>query len=417
MNPGFSMCRRSAASWIAALAATRWPLGFFLAAVVWSGCAPPTAKDTAGQPSPANSAWAWSAYPMSDRIQLAILSSKVQAKNSLSLVAPMPGLLRLRLATPQTNLPAGVVWAELESELLAAESNELCQARVKLDQREQTLRTLELPRQRLKMTRDLWESERQEALTAWVLTNQDLAAPPSAELKNQDIRPESLALAQEEVSLLRQSLAELGKTNLAILGIDLEDQQAEWQRRQLDFEHKQALSQIKMPFSGQLTVSLPMADGVTEYPVNSGQELGVVRDLSQIQLRVPLYDPAWAALPTGALRATIQASATAELEASFSFKRVERDQFREEEAAYFQIRPDQVAAAATLVGMDVTVGLWRRLDQPARIVPKLALVLYQPAAFQRRNWAEGVAQIWPGARVVAEGQTDLAIEVAGAEQR
>jgi len=47
----------------------------------------------------------------------------------------------------------------------------------------------------------------------------------------------------------------------------------ELERRQLDFDHRQAQARFKLPFSGQLITSLQLADGVTEYPVSAGQEL------------------------------------------------------------------------------------------------------------------------------------------------
>ncbi|HEX3797165.1 MAG TPA: hypothetical protein VH413_00580 [Verrucomicrobiae bacterium] len=360
------------------------------------------------QPLPA---WQWENYPLSDQLQLATLSCKVQAKNSFVMVSPMSGLLRLHVATFQTNLAVGEVWAEMESDLLISESNALAEAKSKMEQREKTLQELELPRQKLKLTRDLWEAERQEALTGWLLTNQDLAASVS-DLKTPDLRSESLSLAHEESLLLRRGLEELAKTNLVLSGVDLDEQRAEWDRRELEFKRKQEMSQIKMPFSGQLTVSLLLADGVTQYPVSSGQELGVARDLSQIQVRVALYDSAWAALPPSSLRATIQESANVELEATFACKKIERAQFREEPAAYFVIRPEDVARAGPMVGMEVPGALWLKLEKPMRIVPKLALILYCPAYFQRRNWTEGVTHICPGAKVVAEGQADVAIDIS-----
>jgi len=61
------------------------------------------------------------------------------------------------------------------------------------------------------------------------------------------------------------------------------------------------------------------------------------------------------------------------------------------------------------VGADVSCELWLDLAQPARVVPKLSLVLRQPAIFQNRRWNEAVAALSPGAQVLVEGQTDLAI--------
>lgn len=100
------------------------------------------------------------------------------------------------------------------------------------------------------------------------------------------------------------------------------------------------------------------------------------------------------------------------ISAAFSFKKIERVQLREEACYYFVLSADQTEVASRLVGMDVPGELWLSLDRPARVVPKLALVMQLPTAFQKRNWAEAAAQVWPGARVVAEGQSEIAIELA-----
>jgi hypothetical protein len=183
----------------------------------------------------------------------------------------------------------------------------------------------------------------------------------------------------------------------------------ELERRQLEFERRQAQSRFKMPFAGQLIASLQLAEGVTDYPVSMGQELAVVRDLNSILLRVPLEDVAWAALPTDKLTAVLPLPDGTHLEAVFAYKKLERSALREEVYYYFQFPFEESATAAHLVGTDLACELWLGLTQPARIVPKLALVLREPAAFQNRHWNEGVAHIVPGAQVMVEGQTDLAI--------
>ena len=57
------------------------------------------------------------------------------------------------------------------------------------------------------------------------------------------------------------------------------------------------------------------------------------------------------------------------------------------------------------------------LTEPARIVPKLAVILHQPDAFQSRNWSSGVSSTFSGARLLLEGQTDLAIVVSESAAR
>jgi hypothetical protein len=353
--------------------------------------------------------WNWEVYPAVQRMRLAVLPCQLMPRSSISIYSPMLGVLRVYATQPQTNLPSGLVWAEFEPAIFAAESEALDEARAKLEERERLQLELELPKQKLRFEKEVDEAQRQVALLSLLSTNEELARL-SLKLPNAGgLGPEALGKAQIELDLLLKSLGYLQSTNLAFLGIDLPGQRSEWERRKLEFDRRQSQARLKMPFDGQLTINLPLTEGVDEYPVNSGQELAVARDLSMIRLRVALSNPAWAGLPADRLMALIRMPSGEELIATFAFQKIERVQLREESVYYFQFAPEKSALAARLMGTDVSCELWVTLPQPARVVPKLALVLQQPAAFQGRNWSQGVAAMWPGAHVLVEGQTDLAV--------
>jgi hypothetical protein len=121
-------------------------------------------------------------------------------------------------------------------------------------------------------------------------------------------------------------------------------------------------------------------------------------------------------LPAGRLTALVRLPNGEDLIAPFAFQKIERVQLREEAVYYFEFPAEKSALAARLMGTDVSCELWFTLPQPARVVPKLSLVLQQPEAFQGRSWAKGVGAVWPGAYVLVEGQTDLAIVLANTAQ-
>ena len=182
----------------------------------------------------------------------------------------------------------------------------------------------------------------------------------------------------------------------AAMGFDLEGARMELDRRQLELTGGKAQSRFKMPFAGQWISSLQLAEGVTEYPVSAGQELAVVRDLHSVLLRVPLEDVSWSGLPTAKLTAVLPLGGRhASGGGVFAFKKLEKFQMREEVFYYFQFPFEESAAAAQLVGTSPTCELWLGLSQPARIVPKLALVLQEPEAFQNRRWNEGWRNCFP----------------------
>jgi hypothetical protein len=379
-----------------------------LIAMALSGCSlnPPTPKDTA----PA--AWSWAAYPAVEKMRLATLSCQVLPKTSLTIQSPISGQLRLYIDQPETNLPAGFVWAEFEPKALRLEADELVEARKRIDEREHLFKEIDLPKEKLKLNHDISELKREVALLELLSTNRDLArvALNSAGLSREGLlKHGTLEQSKEELALLEANLGWLSPTNPAVLGIDLQSARMELDRRQLDFDHRQAQARFSLPFAGQLIASIQLAQGVTEYPVSAGEELAVVRDLSCIRLRVPLEEVAWAALPPEKLTAALTLPDGTRLDAAFAQKKLERAALREVVCYYFQFPPGDTAAASHLVGTDISCDLWISLSQPSCVVPKLALVLREPTAFQNRNWNEGLTKILPGAQLMLEGQTDLAI--------
>jgi len=357
------------------------------------------------------SSWDWSKYPAVERMRLANVPCRILPKTSLNINAPFSGMLRLYVNRPNTNVAAGVVWAEFEPKILAAESNALYEARAKIDERERLLLELELPRQRIELSRKIEELRKQVTLMKLLATNPAVAPKvlPMSGVKEKSLQKEAVARTEEELRVAQQNYEYLVRTNLQVLGHDFQTQRSDLERRQLEFDRQQSQARLKMPFDGQLNPSLPLADGITEYPVNAGQELAVARDLSLVLLRVPLADASWSTLPTDQLAALVTLPDGTRMEAPFAFKKLERVQLREDVVYYFQFSTERSPSASRLVGTEVSCELWLRLAQPARVVPKLTLVLHQPSAFSSRRWNEGLARLTPGASLLVEGQTDLAV--------
>lgn len=396
----------------------------FLSIALLAGCsqkAPPTGAIAAKRSDGASAAvinagtnqaaWNWDSYPAVKRMRLGLLPCTLQPRSQITIQSTLAGALKIYINQPQTNLSAGVVWGEFEPTIFEAEAASLEEARQKLDEREKLQTELELPRERLKLERQVEEMQRHVSMLRLLSTNKELA-DLTLSVGNDNtsmLRPDSLSKAETELNLANQSLEYLRETNTTILGVDLPGMRSDWQRRKLEFERRRAQATLKMPFTGQLTVSLPLAEGVAEYPVNIGQELGVARDLSIVRLRVPITSSAWNALAPEQLSAVIRMPNGRELEAHFAYQKIERNQNREESAYYFQFASDQTQTVARLIGTDVTCELWLNLGQPTRIVPKLALIMHNPVAFQYGNWSAGLSAAFPGSRLAVEGQTDLGV--------
>ena len=354
--------------------------------------------------------WDWDKYQLSSRMRLGTMPCQLQPKSTIQVYSPYLGTLRVYVDEVQSDQSEGYLWAEFEPDIFASEEKWLTEAKKRLEERERVQMEIEVPRKKLALERQLEEAERQAAYARILATNKawaDVALTlPGG---SAPIRPDALEKTEMELKLVAQQMDMILETNLTALNLDLGLQRLDWERRNLEFQKRKDQSQFRMPFAGKLTVSLPLSKGVTEYSVDSGQELGVVRDFSAIRVRVPIGNSSWSAIPGEKLTAIVRVPSGPALEANFAYHKIEKNQNREESVYYFEIPGDRSVLAGRMVGTHVSCELWANLDEPARVVPKLALVLHDPEAFGERSWSEAVKKLFPGARVLAEGQTDLGI--------
>jgi hypothetical protein len=358
--------------------------------------------------------WNWESYPLVTQMRLGTLPCQFQPRSTINVISPLMGILRVYVTSPQTNLPAGFLWAEFEPEIFGAEEKSLEEARRKLEDQEKLQWEIEFPRKKMQLEQQIEEAQRQVQYLRLLSTNA-LMRERIFNLPNSTdpLRPESLARSEAQLHLMQQNMTYLEATNFAALGVDLAGQRTEWERRKLDFQRRRAQSQFQMPFSGKLTVSVPLTTAVTNYPVNVNQELAIARDISSIRMRVVMENVSWTGLASDKLKAIVRTGGQT-LEATFSYHKIERVQNREEAAYYFEFPTSKAEQAARLIGANVSCELWMELPEPVRVVPKLAVILHQPDAFQTRNWGAALSSVFPGARLVVEGQTDLGVAV-GAE--
>ena len=386
-------------------------------AIFGSACSPEAASaksKEARKGATANGpAWNWESYPALKRMRVAQLPCQLQPRSTITVVSPISGLLRVYAPSPQADLPANFLWAEFEPEMLAQDELMLAESLRKLEDLERVQWEIEYPRKKMLLEQQLKDAENELKRVRMLSENPELARRMlGTGNTNSLMRPETLTIAEENYRLLERSMMYLASTNYAALGFDLTGQRTEWKRRELDFQRRRQQSRFEMPFDGKLTVSIPISEGVTNYPVNQGQELAIARDISAVRARVAIDNAAWTGLTPESMRVVVTTGGRA-LEARFIYQKIEKVQNREESAYYFEFPPEKVTEAARLIGANNQCDLWVDLPESARIVPKLAVILHQPEAFQNRSWSAALASTFPGARLLLEGQTDLAVVVAG----
>lgn len=380
-----------------------------------SGCSPKQAKAKlpdlarANPSAPAGPVWKWESYPEMKRMRVATLPCQLQPKSTITIQSPISGMLRVYVQSPQANLPANQLWAEFEPEIFAQEEQTLKEQLVRLEDVEMLQWQIEFPRKKMALMEQVENAERELKVMRLLSTKTNLTTF-NVGTNGSTLRPEALAKAEENMRLLKQTLTYVESTNFAALGFDPSGQRTDWKRRQLDFEQRRRQSRFEMPFDGKLTFSIPISEGVTNCRVNVAQEIAVARDISLVRVRVAMENVAWTGISPEKLEAVVR-SAGQSFHAKFAYQKIEKVQNREESAYYFEFPTEKAAAAARLIGANVSCELWTDLAQPARIVPKLAMVLHHPDAFQNRDWGAAIGSIFPGSRLLIEGQTDLAVIV------
>jgi hypothetical protein len=387
-------------------------LGQILSVLVFStACSRKDAQAVIRKAEKAAPAWNWDDYPVVHKMRLGVVSCTLQPKSSISVISPLTGILKLHVASPQTNLPGQFLWAEFEPEIFAAEARSLAEALKKLEDREKLEWEVEFPKRKLQLAKQLEEAQRQLTWIRMVSTNRELADLIFSTGPNgSTFRPDAIQQSELEYKLLTQSMNYLESTNFAAVGVDLAGERTDWERRKLEFDRRQKEARFRMPFDGRLTLNIPLSDNVSEYPVRGGEELGVARDLSAVRVRVPIENGAWSGLPVDKLTAVVRVGEEV-FYSKFIYQKIERAQNREEPVYYFEVPAEQAEKASKLLGANVSCELWLDLWEPVRIVPKLALILRKPDAFQNQTWGWALNDVFPGTRLVIEGQTDLAVAI------
>lgn len=391
----------------------------FVTAVISTGCSPEDAKakvKTVTKQTHARAtgpAWNWEAYPPMKRMRVATLPCQLQPKSTITVISPIAGLLRVYVNAPQSHLAANTLWGEFEPEIFAQEEENIKEQLKRIEDQEKIHWEVEYPREKAKLAEQVEQAEREVNYVRLLSTNQALASKTlSIGTNGTLLRPDALLRAEENLKLLKRNLSFVEATNFAALRFDAVAQRNDWKRRELEFQTRRRQSRFEMPFDGKLTLGIPVSEGVTNYPVNVGQELAVARDISTVRVRVAMDNVAWTGLAPDKMEATVRSGGQLFV-AKFAFQKIERIQNREESAYYFEFPAEKAAAVSRLIGANVSCDLWMDLPEAARIVPKLAMVLHRPDAFENKDWGSAVASTFPGARLLVEGQTDLAVVIPG----
>jgi hypothetical protein len=360
---------------------------------------------------PAAAALRLESYPLSHELVLGTVPVEVQPARFQKVKAPLSGPLHLRLPAAGTRLAQGALWAEFDPARGELERAAFDLARELLAEKEIPQFRLDQSRTRAELADKLGELERQSALLAKIVREPALAAlylDEEGRAGGLDQARYLLTQLEQQARLLRTVLAYTGtprqeELELGVLRLKLSQQELELQRRA-------DASRLTMPFAGEIVLIPPAPPDGEPLAVEAGMDLAWLQDFSQLNLRVPVRRAEWRLLPAAQLTVRLDTGATGpRVTAAFFRSLTEEVHGREELVYYFTLAADQSTPARALVGGQLSAQLITALVEPARLVPKLDLVLADPAAFRAGGWAGGLATLLPGARLVGVGETHLAI--------
>ncbi len=315
-----------------------------------------------------------SEFPSASRMLLGEFQAQFKPLITLPVVAPADGKIRFHIAKPRQMLSQDTLWAEVSPEQIAVEEREM-----ELNTRNEKLRLRE------ELHNLLLELERVEFM---------LNDPALRELPYAAKVPVSTRLVQqlrEKRQLLEERLQVCGEVE------------------RLAFEQKSLRSRLRMPFDGELLVSLPVSEQRNEFRVASSTPIGIIRDVSELYLHIVIRDPQIITISPEHLYVEFKRETGKVFQGRFHDTQVTELQKQDVLIYRFAFSPDDIDELAALIGANLTCELWVNATREFHTVPKFEVARGLGGQGSFSGWHEAVKKLWPTAEMLYCGRTKLGI--------
>ncbi|MGJ8672131.1 hypothetical protein [Rubritalea sp.] len=355
--------------------------------------------------------WSWRDFEKSNEISLQSLSVDIQPKRSLEVKSEAAGILTLEIEGNVNTVSKDMRFARMDVDSLAEQRERLTIQEEKRLLEDMRAEKLDLPEQKRLAKEELLEARRKVRLLELILENPameemsaelfggDIGAVSDASLKE---ARDALSLAESKVAWADEYDEKLRKGQLRLQEMDF----AESERTYLQAKDR---SVYTAPFQGELRLEVEYVEGQTEYTVTARETIATLNDYSEIHGLLKVENAAWINLSPQ--RLYLQLRDRDRTMMPFSDDRnVKDERTRREERFYvFSVPLSEGGSLRRLTGTQMKGDLIYKLPEHCYIIPKYDLSLYALGKSDSVDWSEMVAELWPGAKVIAEGLSDVAI--------
>ncbi|MGE9268928.1 MAG: hypothetical protein ACQKBY_12600 [Verrucomicrobiales bacterium] len=356
--------------------------------------------------------WSWDNYRRSDELELGTMRADIQPKQSLEIKSEGTGVVTIEVEKRLTTVAKGHIWARMDVQELSEQERrlEIQEAQATLEAHRQE--SIDLPQKKREAREQLTEARRKVRVMEMILRSPAMQEM-SAELFGGDIgdvNEDTLARAKQDLDVIEKNMAWLDKFEPKLRDDQEELKEMDLQKSKRSLTEAKDRSVYEIPFDGELRLELDYVDGQQEYTVTSRDVLATLNDYAEIHAYLTVANAKWINLDPKTLYLRLLDRDNTLMQ--FTDDRVEKDErTRKEERKYiFAVPLENNEGLKRLTGTQMQSELVAKLPTTAWILPKVDVSLYALGKTDTLDWGEMVDQLWPGAKVIAEGMKSLAVD-------
>ncbi len=360
--------------------------------------------------------WSWEKYKRSHELSLGTKSVAIQPKRSLEIQSESSGSLTILLDRDRLMVAKDHLWAQMDKENLERQKKKLeIDEIAKLLGKEKT-EEYDRPEKIKKAEEELEEARVTIEKMKKLLSSERL-------LKNAEkifpgigvVNAKTLNKAEDDFKFAKKKLTRLQEIDKVLDEGKDEILEMDLVRAKEAYDEAAKRSNYTIPFSGELRLELDYVEGQKEYTVGSREVVATLNDYAEMHILLGVQGEPWISLPSESLIVRLSDRENTEIAYSDD-KSVKNERTRREEKFYiFAIETEKARHLKRMAGTSMQANLLTKLEKRCWIVPKVDIAMEALGKSTSKVWADIVDDLWPGAKVLAQGDNALAIDYIPAQ--